>query len=218
MNNISLVILSCDKYSECWNPFFLLLSKYWKNYPKVYLVTETKKCRYSETININNECWTHRFREALKKISEDYVIVMLEDFFIRQEVDINRIEYCLSQMKDDVAVFNFEKKHRQCEACDLIGFEKQFNNQFFLNSCQPSLWNKKVLIERLQDDINAWDWEMIRINDNRLHYINTQDFIIDIGYHGHTPWGITQGKWTNECIEFLKKENIYINFEERGIL
>lgn len=209
MNNISLVVLSCDKYEVCWKPYFALLDKYWKEHPKAYLVTETKQCKYSNTININSECWTERFRKALDQVPTDYVVVMLDDFFIRQPVDNSRIEYCISQMNDDIAVFNFEKKYRPCDESNLVGFERQFNNQVYLNSCQPSLWNRKALLERLQIDQTPWEWETSKVSDKRLCYINAQDFIIDIGYNHTLDWGISRGKWTPECIEFLKKEGLY---------
>ena len=211
--NYSIIVLSCDKYDTCWQPFFALLDKYWKNHPKTYLVTETKQCEYSKTININSDCWTERFKKALEQIDTDYVIIMLDDFFIRNKVDTKRIDYCLSQMNDDIAVFNFEKKYRQCDESNLIGFERQLNNQVYLNSCQPSLWNRKALIERLQDNETPWQWETKRVGDKRLCYINTQDFIIDIGYNHTLDWGISRGKLTPECKEFLKKEGFELDKE-----
>lgn len=209
--NYNIIVLSCDKYSACWKPFFALLDKYWKNHPKTYLVTETKQCEYSNTINISSDCWTERFRKALEQIDTDYVIVMLDDFFIRRKVDTKRIDYCLSQMNDDIAVFNFEKKYRQCDESNLIGFERQLNNQVYLTSTQPSIWNKRALIELLQKDMNPWEFETQVIKSNKLFYINTEDYIIDIGYR-HQPlsigWGITRNAITKECLEFLKSENI----------
>ena len=49
LQNTALLVSSCDKYSDCWDPFFKLLSIYWKDleYP-VYLITEEKEyeCPY----------------------------------------------------------------------------------------------------------------------------------------------------------------------------
>ena len=210
MNSCALVVLSCDKYSVCWKPFFALLNKYWPNHPYTILATETKKCSEHNVISyVNDPCWSARFRKTLEGLNVDYIIVMLDDFFIRRPVDHSRIEYCISQMNDDIAVFNFEKKYRPCDESNLNGFERQFNNQVYLNSCQPSLWNRKALIERLQTDQTPWEWETSKVSDKRLCYINTQDFIIDVGYNHTLDWGISRGKWTPECIEFLKKEGLY---------
>jgi hypothetical protein len=47
-NNLSIVVSSCDSYSDLWNPFFTLLKKYWigiEKYP-IYLCTESKKITF----------------------------------------------------------------------------------------------------------------------------------------------------------------------------
>ena len=35
---MKILVLSCDKYSATWEPFFKLLDKYYKNHPETYLV------------------------------------------------------------------------------------------------------------------------------------------------------------------------------------
>lgn len=183
----SVIIMSCDKFKATWKPFFALYNKYFKNDYKTYIVTETLDCEYANTIKVTGT-WTERLRIALEQIKSDNVLFMLDDFFIRSNVNIERIEYCISQMNDDIAVFNFEKKYRNCDASNLKGFERQYNNQVYLNSCQPSLWNRQALIERLQKNTDVWTWETTCVNDKRIYYINTEDFIIDVGYNHTLNW------------------------------
>ena len=209
---MKLVVLSCDKYEPCWEPFFILLEKYYHNHPKVYLITETKNCPYCETINIDSDVWTERFREALKQIDDDEVLVMLDDFFIRDYVNEERIKQAERLIKtlDNVACFNFEKKYRK-GMDDSADWGIQFNNQIYLNSCQPSIWNRKILIDRLQKNQTAQEWELTTINSSYIHYINNKDFIIDIGYRHQDlsiGFGITRGKLSKECLDFLKKEGL----------
>ncbi len=179
---MKILVLSCDKYSATWEPFFKLLDKYYDNHPEVYLVCETKKCPYSKTINVNSNIWTKRFREALKNIKDDYVLVLLDDFFIRKKVDTKRIDEVLKSFDKNTIVFNFEKKYRKTEKYSNIdGFEIQKNRQIYLNSCQPSIWDRKKLIERLSKDQSAWEWEKTIVDSPYKHYINTKGYIIDIG-------------------------------------
>jgi hypothetical protein len=220
-NNCSMIVLSCDKYNLCWKPFFKLLDKYYPDHPKTYLVCENKKCQYSETININNSCWTARFREALKKIPTDYVIVMLDDFFIREPVDSERINKTLLNFNSNAIVYNFEKQYRQpsYSSIDETGaWDIQSNNQMYLNSCQPSLWDRKKLINRLQKDETAWDWEITIIDSDYFHFINNSDAIIEVGRAFNLNWGIARGRVTDECIAFLKRERLYEDFDNNTIL
>lgn len=32
--NYSILVNTCDKFEDCWNPFFKLLSIYWPDYQK----------------------------------------------------------------------------------------------------------------------------------------------------------------------------------------
>lgn len=202
---MKILILSCDKYKVCWYPFFTLLNKYYPEHPQCYLVTETKKCNFCKTININNDSWTYRFKEALKQIDDNEILVMLDDFFIRNSVDYKRIEKL--KFTDNIACYNFEQQYRE-PALRCEGWDVQKNNQIYLNSCQPTLWNKKVLLERLNENRNPQDWEWIIVNSPYIHFINNQDLIIDIGKTYDMNWGIVRGKLSQECLEFLRKENL----------
>lgn len=45
MSNCSVIVMSCDRYREAWEPFFVLLKKYWNgNLRPYYLVTENLQC------------------------------------------------------------------------------------------------------------------------------------------------------------------------------
>lgn len=203
-----MLVLSCDKYEPCWKPFFTLLEKYYPNHPKCYLVTETKKCPYCETINVNKQAWTQRFQEALRRIYDNEVLVMLDDFFIRRPVDEDRISRI--KFTNDIICYNFELEYRE-PALRLRDWDIQKNNQVYLNSCQTTLWNKPLLMQRLYNDLTPQQWETLTIDSPYIHFINNKDFIIDIGYRHQDlsiGWGITRGKLSKECKEFLESEGL----------
>lgn len=205
---MQILVLSCDKYEPCWKPFFTLLEKYYPGHPKTFLVTETKTCPYCETININSDKWGIRFKGALNQLVDDDVLVMLDDFFIRGPVDAERISKI--KTNNEIMCYNFEQDYRE-PLIKLKEWDIQKNNQIYLNSCQPTVWNRKLLIERLDDNKTPQEWETTVINSPYIHFINNQDYIIDIGYR-HQPlsigWGITRGKIAKECIAFLEKEGL----------
>lgn len=205
---MQILVLSCDKYEPCWKPFFSLLEKYYPEHPKTFLVTETKTCPYCETINVNSDKWGIRFKEALNQLTDDDVLVMLDDFFIRGPVDAERISKI--KINNEIMCYNFEKDYRD-PLIKLKEWDIQKNNQIYLNSCQPTVWNRKLLIERLDDNKTPQEWETTVINSPYIHFINNQGYIIDIGYR-HQPlsigWGITRGKIAKECISFLEKEGL----------
>jgi hypothetical protein len=211
--NASLVVLSCDEYSKYWDYFFALKEKYWKDCPyPTYLVTESKTCPHCETINIDSPIWTKRFREALNQLDTTHDLVMLEDYFIRKPVNQKRIDKCFDYMsyeEYDPIVWNFEKNYRDAyvQYCPR-GWVRQKNRQVYLNSTQPSIWHRERLISRLIHDQTPWEWELTSVNSDYDHYINIGSTIIDNGYIHGQPFGIVQGKMTDECNQFLRKEGL----------
>lgn len=211
--NVSIVVLTCDIYSVFWDWFFACKKKYWKNCPyTTYLVTETKTCRYCQTINVNSPIWTKRFRESLKQINSEYVIVLLEDYFIRQPVNQEIINQCLQYMEGDYdpIVWNFEHNYRKSSTLGMPPhWLNQYNRQVYLNSSQPSLWHRKRLIDRLKKDQDPWEWELTIVNSPYDHFIyNDENYIIDNGYRHGQEFGVKQGKLTDECVKFLKCEGL----------
>ena len=212
---LNVLIMSCDSYDDCWKPFNVLYKKYFLNNYKTYIVTETKDCPYFDAIK-KQGAWTKRLREALQELDSKYVLLLLDDFFIHEYVDQERINKILIMFDDDTATFNFELKYRNCESV-MFDWAKQFNNQVYLNSCQPSIHDRLKLIERLDKDQTAWEWELTQLDSPYKFYINTKTPIIDIGYNiNREPWGIVQGKWSGETKELFDKEGIDIDYEKRG--
>jgi hypothetical protein len=214
---LDILIMSCDSYDDCWEPFSILYNKYFPNNYKTYIVTETKTCPYFDTIK-KTGAWTKRLREALQELDSEYVLLMLEDYFIHSKVDIKRIEQCLNDIKlTNAIVYNFEFKYRQ--GVELNNrYDIQLNNQHYLNSTQPSIWNRQRLIERLDKEQTAQEWELTKIDSEYIHLINnTNEKIIDIGYDlTRKPWGIVKGKWSRETKELFDKEGIQVDYEKRG--
>jgi hypothetical protein len=214
---LDVIIMSCDSYDDCWKPFSILYNKYFPNNYKTHIVTETKTCSYFDTIK-KTGAWTKRLREALQELDSEYVLLMLEDYFIHSRVDNNKIKECLKIIKEtNSIVYNFEFKYRQCVGLDNT-YDIQLNNQVYLNSTQPSIWNRQRLIERLDKEQTAQEWELTKIDSQYMHLINnTNEKIIDIGYDlTHRPWGIVKGKWSKETKELFDKEGIEIDYEKRG--
>lgn len=204
----AILVLSCDKYEPCWRPFFTLLDKYWEDHPDVYLVTESKKCKYCDTINVDSEFWGKRFKTALESIEYKQVLVMLDDFFIRGPVDSERI-YAIEFEENDIC-YNFELEYREPKE-RMIGWDLQKDNQVYLTSTQPSLWDREKLLGLIKDNMSPWEFELQYVSSPYNFYINNQDFIIDIGYRHQdlsVGWGITRGKLSRECLEFLESEGL----------
>lgn len=214
-----MVVLSCDKNKDIFDAFHHCVEKYYPNHPEIIYITETIKNPYYKTIckNYSFDLWTKKIREALKEIKDDKILLMTDDNFIRQPVDEERIKYVEKNLKDNIALFNFEKSFDvQDQECCYKGFKKKNLKGIAVNSLMCGIWQRKALMDALNITCQPWEIERLNIALDYEYYINSEDFIIDIGYNFQKPFAITKGKWAREIIPFFEKENIKVDYEKRG--
>lgn len=216
---MKILVLSCDKNEDTFEAFHHCMEKYYPNHPEVIYATETIKNPYYKTIckNYPLEQWTKRIRETLEEIDDEQILIIIDDCFIRNNVDEERIKYASNNLKGNIAMFNFEKSFdANDEETNLKGFKKRQHNSAYEVSIMCGLWDKNKLIDILQGDHNPWEVEGIQNNCGYDFYINSGDYIIDWGYKTFIFTGICKGKWCRNIIPFFEKEDIKINYEKRG--
>ena len=224
MRDVSVLIYSCDAYSDVWGPFFKLFFRYWDCPYQVYLTAETEQCLLPEIKTINTKgTWTERMHKAVSEIPTDYVIGMCEDFFIRKAVRQDMIDRCLEAIKEDetIACFNFEKDHDGAAGGKVPMFGLKPPGHNFQKSCQPTLWRKSILLELLDCKMNPWQWEDSPTTEKYKFYVYTGDLeglTFDYGLYNRDLFGIVKGKWYEPDVKPLfKKENIDIDLSIRGV-
>lgn len=223
--NTSVLIYSCDAYSDVWGPFFKLFFKYWECPYRVYITAETKRCYASGVTTINTEgTWTERMQKAVREIPTKYVIGMCEDFFLRKRVKQQTIENCLLSMKEDasIACFNFEKDYDGAKGGNVLDFSLKPPGHSFQKSCQPTLWRKSILSELLDVKLDPWKWEDSPTTEKYKFYVYTgslDGLTFDYGLYKRNKFGIVQGKWYEADVgPLFKREGINIDLSIRGTI
>ena len=215
---MKIVVLSCDSCEDTFEPFYKCMEKYYPNHPEIIYVTETKKNPYYKTIckNYSLDLWAKKVREALKEINDNVILLTTDDNFIREPVDTERINYVANIIGGNIAMFNFEKSFdSQDTECEYKGFKKKNLNGIAVNSIMCGIWQKEKLIQALNITCRPWEIERLNIAVGE-YYINSEDFIINIGYQFQKPFAITKGKWAREIIPFFEKEGIEMDYSKRG--
>ena len=216
---MTILVLSCDKNEDTFEAFHHCMEKYWKSHPEIIYATENVKNPFYKTISKNYplNIWTKRIRETLEEIDDDKILIMIDDCFIRNDVDIDRIKYAEDNLKGNIAMFNFEKSFDgNDEETNLKGFKKRQHGSPYEVSIMCGLWQKDKLIKILEKDSNPWQVEGNQDNKGFDFYINSGDYIIDWGYETFIFTGICKGKWCRNVLPFFEKEGIKINYEKRG--
>jgi hypothetical protein len=165
INKISLLILSCDKYHELWNPLFNSYDLFWQNctYDK-YLLSNFKKSDHPNvsTISIGEDIsWSSNLIKALLflKNSYTYVFLSFDDLFLTRDVNDEKLKEVINSfysVRGSYIKFIVGPKHT-----------KRYNNYFgeieagslYRPTCVFSLWNIEILLSLLSISENAWEFE-----------------------------------------------------------
>lgn len=232
-----LLLCSCDSYSDTWDAFFDLLSIYWQDLPyKVYLNTETINYKpihkYSfeiKTINTSkNISWSKRLIKVLNVIEEDYVLMMLDDFFCKSPVQTQAIENLIQIMENDTSIASFQltaSRKAQEENID-IAEELSLNlmpKKGWKTHFIPTVWRKSVLKKWLRPWESIWGFEGYGSQRARIWNYNDKVFTVDSPIIYDYPWidkcsVIVHGKWYASPIvdQLFESNGIKIDFAKRG--
>ena len=121
MQDMCILVVSCDKYADCWTPFSDCMRKFWPDCPyPVYLCTESGEPEngavYSKVFHEQTQIWTARVRKACEKIKESHILVVLEDQWPSLPVSTATVQNILGLMhrRKTSASFTSIKKFTAC--------------------------------------------------------------------------------------------------------
>lgn len=229
--NCTLLVNSCDSYSDCWDGFFKLLKIQWPTFNMdIVLNTETKTYSFEDlritTFSMYQSkkvAWGRRMIETLKKIKTKYVLFALEDFYLESPVDEDRLVKCYEYMENNpnIAYFSFfptvDSNNIQSDRYD--GFELRPQKGEYRLNCQIALWNREKLISYIRPHESPWEWELYgsrRSSRYKEEFYTVSENSAKIFDYCRGAI-IMRGRWYIEKVKPLcEKHNLQIDFSQRG--
>lgn len=234
----SILINTCDKFEDCWDPFFKLMAKYWSDCKgKIFLNTEFKDYSYPNlSITAVKGCvnkqykgkfatWSQCLRWALDKIDTDIVLYMQEDYFLKAPVKNNVVEKYVRLMDENPEIKCLHLTDQASTATrksDYEGLNIVDTKQRYRVSCQAALWRKEELLSLIRDYESAWEFEEFgsqRSSKINHLYLTVDRNVVKLNEYEIIPYiftGIVQGKWIKECIKLFADNDIHVDFSKRG--
>ena len=171
MNNIALLISTYDNSEDLWSPLEQTYLQFWKDikFP-IYLTTNHMEfeSRLFISLKIGDELsWSDNLIKSLNKIKQEYVLLTFDDLFLISKVDNQCVEQLMTRaIQSKFNYLQFYRSISKGRRMDNLIFKK-FDKTRYKNSTIWSFWKKDVLLELLQKDENAWEFE---INGNIRSY------------------------------------------------
>ena len=228
-SSIPLIVSSCDKCSDLWQPFFTLVKKNWPDFDrKVYLCTDSMTFAY-EGFDItcplrmsSGSTWTENLMALLKGIDEEYVLLMLEDFWLKEMVDEAQLYQCEEIIKNDPTIGFICLVHQLDPSPDNPSSEIDPNlieygqRTAYRVTTQAGLWRRDYLLSLLRKHESAWWFEMF--GSKRSRRSACRSYVVKKSVFSYDDGGVLfRGSFVEEYIRFFMDDKNRTNNPKRRI-
>lgn len=229
-NNLAILVLSCDKYSDLWDDFFNLKERFWSDCPyPCYLATDTLDYQRDgvKLIHFGNiRTWSICARKALEQIEEPYVALFLEDAFIYKKIDTSivasNLQFCIDH-KSDFLTMERNRMEKALTPEDQVTphIWRIYRHRKYGIDTSAAIWKKNFLMKELEkEDCNAWQFEV-----NYCKEAESEEGLQgNIFFDDRQPFNISPvevvrvGKLNPLALRFFKKQGYTIDTSKRGKL
>lgn len=166
---IRVIVPTSNDYVNCMVPFAYLFNKYWSSSQPVtvprYEIRPPKLPENFYKPSIGCQAfftWSSGMAAFLNDYNSDLFILMLEDYFLYQPVDIEDIKQ----------LWDFMESHQEIVKIDLSGDRLKYPHEDYLTnmiksaddapwqtSLQVAIWRKDFFLRFLDPDESAWEFE-----------------------------------------------------------
>jgi len=230
---LSVIVLSSDGYSECWEPLFMSFKEYFTGIENYELILSTNDKTFSypgleiKMITHGLEAaWSKRLKDSLDQAQNDLVLVLVEDFFLRSKMNSKAFHTVVDLMNnediDHVRLISYGGKYKtkKSEFKILEKIVKKTKHRFLY---LPGFWKKEILKKYLVDFEMPYMAEKMGNLRSKLlkdnFYCISQDYIKNNGqfYHSSASGAIYKGRWKEWVKDFLEKHKLEIDLNKRGL-
>lgn len=233
LENISIIIPSCDKYAELWQPFFTLLFKQWPSLEKgkqhanipIVFISNKKTFTHPRVNNIQfpkEISWSDNLITVLATIKTKYILYLQEDYFITEPINIKLLAKTLKYIE----------KYNACYVSLVSMGQDVKNKKIILNSpnlaeisqhspyrtsLQAAIWETKIFHKLLKTKENIWSFELAgSIRSETLQ----QPFLAHVSSNLQTTYdvinyinAVDRGTLLTSALNYLNAQNIKFNQE-----
>lgn len=166
-SELAIVVFSCDKYSDLWEPLFDNIRQKWPDCPyKIYLVSnfvEYKGWNMVTSICVGDDIsWSSNAYIAISKIPENYILTTFDDLFFKRNIQTRKIEYLVKEFvcknMNYLRLNPLPLPTQHASKNSLYGIIDK--GDIYRSSAVFSIWKKCVFLDILRKKENAWEFEL----------------------------------------------------------
>mgnify|MGYP001261052530 CR=1 FL=1 len=207
-DKVSILVLSCDKYKDLWPIFDFFFKKNWENsYLKKYFLSNNEKNvpKGFKSISVGKDIsWSNNLDLALNDIDTPYVFLLLDDAFINNKIDNEKLEKIFSDFEDNKGNYlKFISQPKSPYKTKSPFFNELPKGSLYRSTAVFAIWKVNVLKKILKSDENAWEFEefgSIR-SDNFSNF-----FVVNNDFFKNPIHGVVKGEFLFNTYNLFKKK------------
>jgi hypothetical protein len=210
----TLLIHSCDKFSDLWDAHIKLLNRNWPDRNcRTIILTDSKNEQSFPNVEVmaagDGEEITGRIKYALNHIDTEFILVTLDDYFPTKRIDSSRIERLIDIMKKneyDYLRITPRPKSGRIATDDENVYRLSLNGDYRVN-LYVGLWRKDFMAKTLgSKTLNAWEFEVTltenakKVGGKCAMSLGNEFPILDV---------VRKGRLLPKAVRYFKKNDIY---------
>lgn len=226
VNDVVVLIPSCDSFSDCHPAALTCLEKYWPDCPwRIVTTSVTKPWGPNCVLTKTDRGWVENLSAVLELCDFEFVLTFLEDMLLCRQVDTAA---CITAANDMTFIkecggIRLGQGAEKCHHTTLVGgYGVVSPDSPYRISTSPTLWRVSYLRKILADcGSTAWDFEVIGTQRSRDM---PEEIWVQAGEGDvHRAFrvfytGITRGKWNRGCLNWLKEIGVEQPDISRGVI
>ena len=221
-SELAIVVMSCDRYADMWEPFIRCFEQYWPDCPyEKYLITETSKCQnkfFTETFECGAETeWTDRLDYIVTQLEQDHFLILCDDYLLCDRVDNEKMEELVEIAKIHGAgnLRLLPNPAPDNLIIDTVEIGEIFRGGQYRVSTQVGIWSREYLRQFSGMHTSIWGFE-------RMGSAMSVDFdppVLCTTRHVF-PFidAVHKGKWERDGVRLCERNSIPLSFQQRPIM
>lgn len=212
-DRLTLLIHSCDRYSDLWEAHAELLRQNWADRRvRTLLVSDQPSKMRLEGIELHfageGAELSERTAYALGLIHTPYILITLEDYFPIYKIDTARIERLLDIMDaehlDYIRLFPDPNSLKRFRGYDQL-YEISLDTNYQVNLRQ-GIWRKSFVEKTIGERRNAWEYE---VSLTPIAKREKAKCVLSKGGEFETLDVVRKGKILHRANRYFKKHHLY---------
>lgn len=216
--SLGIVILSCDKFMDLWDPVVNEFFYHWSDCPfPVYLISNEKKCEDPRVSMINTGKdidWSTSVSKGLENFSHSHILFWMDDAFLSNKIDTKRIENIFQyHLENNLNFMRLRSDPKPARKID-NQYRELAKDGAYRVSIFATMWRLEVFQKILVKGESAWEFELngtLRSRDfDKFYSVNSDCFP-----HIH---GVERGVWIRNAATYLRKRGYEIDSSYRPVM